>query len=188
MGGTMLGSGGRTGGTIGSGGRSEGTPAGSGGRSGGMGSGGTPVRDGRTRGRRLLALVVAFLAVACGDGPTAPRDRTGIWDLVRVDGQDLPAFIFDGLTTDEPKYTAGSMDLRVDSTYVFRRTIVWPQSPDRPSEHRLESSVPGTYSISRDTVYFVERINGSPPFRFIGKLTGNQMRFVHGGAMYEFRK
>lgn len=125
--------------------------------------------------RPLLAAALAFLAVtACGhDSPTAPRtDYLGYYQLVRVDGEELPVTLFDD-ATGSLTVTAGDLTLGPSNRAILSISF----EVETPSAPPLTESIvcAGAHQRSGDrvTVTFPETNNCGGSFE--GTLKGDSL-------------
>jgi hypothetical protein len=129
--------------------------------------------------RYLLALIALVLvASSCGDDSTGPDGGTadsifGTYDLVTIDGSDLPWEDPQGLVM----IVGGFMRLNADSTCVFRLDLEIMGN----ITGFIES---GTYTIDGSSIDFI--FDSFDPLS--GTLIGNTLTVGDGAITYVFRK
>jgi hypothetical protein len=91
--------------------------------------------------RRLIALVfllpIGIIAIACSDDTTSPADIAGLYRLLDVDGETLPATT-DSTGTEVTEVTAGTLSIDPDGRYTMAITYETTPTGGAP--------VPGLYS------------------------------------------
>ena len=96
--------------------------------------------------KRILLLMLAFAALACGDSSTDPNNGSvvGTYALVSVNGHTLPAVDDNGNTI-----SAGSVTLRGDNSFTVSETSAGDQQ-----------TTTGTYSVSGNSITFTPSTPG----------------------------
>ena len=122
--------------------------------------------DGQVGGDKMrrLALVVltGALLTACGGNPFSPEGVSGLYNLVSVNGNELPWTSDQGATT-----FAGSFNLNANNTYSTSVTIQ-PPSSNIPAT----VTASGTFElVEPDTIRFTRSDGGM----FSGTLDGNRL-------------
>lgn len=111
--------------------------------------------------RGLVAVLVGLLlalAAACGDDPIGPEALEGNYELVQVNGQDLPARVLEQETQGgevwEIFITAGSLTLKEARSHSsVTVSQLWI---DGEFDNEGAASVDGSYTISGDSITLVE--------------------------------
>jgi hypothetical protein len=120
----------------------------------------------------LFGALLLTLAVACGDDPVGPEVLEGTYQLVQVNGQDLPAQMLEQETQSGEVWaiyvTAGSLTLKeAQSHSSVTVSELWI---DGELDDEAEFSVDGSYSVSGDSITLVE---GNHVLR--GTFSGNRI-------------
>ena len=105
----------------------------------------------------LFGALLLTLAVACGDDPVGPEVLEGTYQLVQVNGQDLPAQMLEQETQSGEVWaiyvTAGSLTLKeAQSHSSVTVSELWI---DGELDDEAEFSVDGSYSVSGDSITLV---------------------------------
>ncbi len=120
--------------------------------------------------RRLIACMglAGVLLAGCGDSPFTPEGVAGVYALVSVDGESLPA----------GGVSAGSLTLQAAGTYGISIT----------EEGGDPFTGVGTYTLTgSNTIQFTS--GGQDIFDdFTGTLDGNQITVTEDGTTLVFRK
>lgn len=120
----------------------------------------------------LFGALLLTLTVACGDDPVGPQVLEGTYQLVQVNGQDLPAQMLEQETQSGEVWaiyvTAGSLTLKeAQSHSSVTVSELWI---DGELDDEAEFSVDGSYSVSGDSITLVE---GNHVLR--GTFSGNRI-------------
>ena len=122
-----------------------------------------------------VALFVGLLltvTAACGDDPVGPEALEGTYELVQVNGEDLPARMLEQETQSGEVWTifitAGSLTLmEARSHNSVTVSELWI---DGELDDQAEFSIDGSYSVSGDSITLVE---GNHVLR--GTFSGNRI-------------
>jgi hypothetical protein len=105
-----------------------------------------------------LGVAVAVTAAACKDSPTAPSVPEGTYALTRVDNNAVP-FTYASFEEYRQELTSGTLELRLDSTFVARTTTT--DYIPGVSPQAYVDSVYGRWRRTENTIHFTDAFDGS---------------------------
>jgi hypothetical protein len=112
------------------------------------------------------ALLASGLLTACGDDSTEPTSIFGTYNLVTVNGEEVPVEI-QGF-----EITAGWIRLDSDSTYTISMTV----------DGAIPDPGDGTFTVDGSSIEFSGDYIGN------GTISGNTLTIVDEGNTFVFRK
>ena len=120
----------------------------------------------------LLALIVplALVAIACSDDATSPADIAGLYGLLDVDDNALPATT-DSTATEVTQVTNGTLSIDSDGRYTMAITYQTTQTGGQPLIDL--HSEQGTLTMTSDTTFELQPAVGGP---WTGVVEGNNLR------------
>lgn len=127
----------------------------------------------------------AFIAVAACNSDTAGSEdsRLGRFQLLRINGTSLPAFVTEG-TAARIDFIDGAVHLNADRTFVDSTELKVTPRGSGVSTISIDVAK-GSYRVSHDTVFFTATPKGNePPYRyFMVYLTSQSLRQDLSGSI-----
>ncbi|HWE43779.1 MAG TPA: hypothetical protein VG432_14835 [Gemmatimonadaceae bacterium] len=136
----------------------------------------------------VVALAATLLAVAgCGGDSNAPdTSHVGLYDMVSIDGDPLPATVID-MPGYNLQVTQGSLSLNANNTFVESLTSV--ETIDGTQGPVEAISCPGSYARSGNTITLTTpETDICASQRVIGTLSGSTLTVDYEGTTIVFRR